>query len=150
MAERQGGQTVEKGGRQRERERHTGEPSTQARSTWPTHIVPTRFLSLADNCAISLSTSSSSLLSLPSAHCAYVLFSTSFPSCVPSSLFLIFFSRLTRWYFRCSQASLFRFHVASCCCPCTLLPSRICDILWHPSSALLFLSIFFSRSTHSH
>lgn len=43
-----------KGGRQRERERYTGEPSTQARSTWPTHIAPTRFLSLADNCTISL------------------------------------------------------------------------------------------------
>ncbi|KYM79815.1 hypothetical protein ALC53_09737, partial [Atta colombica] len=51
---RQGGRMVVKGGRQRERERHTGEPSTQARSTWPTHIAPTRFLSLADNCTISL------------------------------------------------------------------------------------------------
>lgn len=45
---------VEKGGRQRERERHTGEPSTQARSTWPFNIAPTRFLSLADNCTILL------------------------------------------------------------------------------------------------
>lgn len=48
LAERRGGRMAGKGGR------HTGEPSTQARSTWPTHIAPTRFLSLADNCTISL------------------------------------------------------------------------------------------------
>jgi len=92
LAERQGGRMVEKGGRQRERERHTGEPSTQARSTWPTHIAPTRFLSLADNCTISLH--SLVLSSLPlTAHC--VLFSPVSPN-VPRSLFLIFLPRPTR------------------------------------------------------
>lgn len=133
---------VEKGGRQRERERHTGEPSTQARSTWPTHIAPTRFLSLTDNCTISLHSLILSSLS-PSAYC--VLFSMSFPrrSAISLPHLLSLSSSLIL-----PPRHLSRFHVASCCCPtsCTLLPLVY---TWYPVGILrpyLFSSLSFSRT----
>lgn len=142
LAERQGGRMVEKGGRQRERERHTGEPSTQARSTWPTHIAPTRFLSLTDNCTISLHSLILSTLS-PSAYC--VLFSMSFPrrSAISLPHLLSLSSSLIL-----PPRHLSRFHVASCCCPtsCTLLPLVY---TWYPVGILrpyLFSSLSFSRT----
>lgn len=134
-----------KGGRQRERERHTGEPSTQARSTWPTHIAPTRFLSLADNCTISLHSLVSSPLS-SSAHCAYVLFFMSFPrrsaislSQLPSSSDALILP----------PRHLSHFHAASRCHPisCTLFP--LVYTRYPVASfvrALSFSSVFFSHA----
>lgn len=137
---------AEKGGGQRERERHTGERNTQARSTWPTHIAPTRFLSLADNRTISLH--SLVLSSLP--------FSTartlSSPRALPRRSAPISLSHLPS-----SPDSLIppprrlsHFHVVSRCRPasCTLLPLVYiyvvsCGIL--RSCLFFFLSIFFSN-----
>lgn len=145
LAERQGGRMVEKGGRQRERERHTGEPSTQARSTWPFNIAPTRFLSLADNCTILLH--SLVLSSLPPRPTARTFSSPRFPhrsaislSHLPSSSNSLILS----------LRHLSHFHVASCCrhASCTTLPlvypvaSFVC--------ATLSLHLFLARySAHS-
>lgn len=136
---------VEKGGRQRERERHTGEPSTQARSTWPFNIAPTRFLSLADNCTILLH--SLVLSSLPPRPTACTFSSPRFPhrsaislSHLPSSSNSLILS----------LRHLSHFHVASCCrhASCTTLPlvypvaSFVC--------ATLSLHLFLARySTHT-
>lgn len=136
--------------REREGERHAGEPSTQARSTWPTHIAPTRFLSLADNCTISLH--SLVLSSLPSHRPLRVrsLLQPSFPRRSEVSLSL---SHLP------SSSSTLRFFLPgslSLSLPrCLLLPSYFLypvsariyrDILRYPSSVSLFLSIFFSHT----
>lgn len=117
--------------------RHTGEPSTQARSTWPTHIAPTRFLLLADNCTISLHSLVLPVSPPPVAHCAYVLFFTSFPrrstislSHLPSSS-----SSLTLPFGRLSP-----FHAASCCHPisCTLFPLVY---TWYPVASFVRASL---------
>lgn len=113
-----------KGGRQRERERRTGEPSTQARSTWPTHIAPTRFLSLADNCTISLH--SLVLSSLPSPLSPFSARVRSLLHELPPAFRVLTFS-----YLPSSSNSLilpprrlFHFHAVSCRYPasCTLFP----------------------------
>lgn len=132
---------VEKGGRQRERERHTGEPSTQARSTWPFNIAPTRFLSLADNCTILLH--SLVLSSLPPGQLRVRSLLHVSPT-VPRSLFLIFPPRSTHWFFL-SGISLTSMRPPAVVM--LLVPRFRSYILWHPSPAPLFLSIFFSRAT---
>lgn len=135
---------VEKGGGQRERERHTGERNTQARSTWPTHIAPTRFLSLADNRTISLH--SLVLSSLP--------FSTartlSSPRTLPRRFAPISLSHLPS-----SPDSLIppprrlsHFHVVSRCRPasCTLLPLIYYTCTWYPVASFVRASFSFSPS----
>lgn len=128
LAERRGGRMAGKGGRQRERERHTGERQ-HASPTWPTHIAPTRFLSLADNCTISLhSLVLSSLPPLPPPFRSLrVRFSSSRASPgvprfslshLPSSFNSLILPSL-----------LFHFHALSCCPSCFL----------HPVSARIYI-----------
>lgn len=117
--------------------RHTGEPSTQARSTWPTHIAPTRFLSLADNCTISLHSLVLPSLPLPqptartfSSSRAPPGVSTISLSHLPSSS-----SSLTLPFGRLSP-----FHVASRCHPisCTLFPLVY---TWYPVASFVRASL---------
>lgn len=155
LAERRGGRTAGKGGRQRERERGRGmlenparKPVQHGRRTSHPHASSRSLIT-----ALSRSTPSSSLLSPPTGHCAYVLF---FSRASPGlsfrglSLSHLPFSSSTLRFFLPGSLSL------SLSLPrCLLLPSYFLypvsariyrDILRYPSSVSLFLSIFFSHT----